>query len=441
MDLNIFIEKLKNWENLIASSANFQHFQQLTVSENNVLDDIQHLYYIYENLRNNTYNIINDGHLLSKQHNAILLNMSEEEINFKIQKFNELRSIISPPQRSPEWFEMRNTCISASDTGCVLELNKYEEPYNFLIKKVFGSDFKTNDACYFGKKFETACVLNYEYLNDAHLEDFGLLKHNTIPFLGASPDSIVSLYCRDMKTLTPLVGRMIEIKCLKTRKLNLTGNIYDEICPSYYYSQVQMQLECCDLNECDFIQYKIYEYDTREDFIADTHPECHFKSLKFGLEKSVLIEVLPAELPEECYTNGIIHMNTIYDKATHIYPPRIDMSLNEMNEWILYEIDKIKLNEKIRINRIVYYAITARNCTLILRDKNWFNKQFPYLQQMWDRVLFLRENPEKAIEWKNIVENSNDTPKSKNNKVLEELDKMRSVEKIAKIKKPRKTKK
>ena len=72
---------------------------------------------------------------------------------------------------------------------------------------------------------------------------------------------------------------MLEIKCPNRRriKLNLDEPITDlilgskkGICPSYYWCQVQLQLNCCDLDECDFWQCEIIEYVDRVDFVNDS---------------------------------------------------------------------------------------------------------------------------------------------------------------------------
>lgn len=48
---------------------------------------------------------------------------------------DKLMSIEYPAQRSPEWFNMRESVISASDGGCVVGSNKHEAPYKFIMKK------------------------------------------------------------------------------------------------------------------------------------------------------------------------------------------------------------------------------------------------------------------------------------------------------------------
>jgi putative phage-type endonuclease len=375
-------------------------------------------------LVDNNGNNVSEGEALSSITNAIILNkISKEEFKKRSEIFNTLKAIILPEQRSPEWFAMRNGKITASDGGAVLGKNKHEPSHNFILKKVFGSTFETNLACYHGKKLEYVVTIMYEYLNDVHTEEFGLLGHPDYYFLGASPDGICSPYCRDMITPNPLVGRMLEIKCPLMRKIKYKGNIIDNICPVYYWCQVQLQLECCDLDECDFLQCNIEEYNSRKDFLEDTNPDCDYKSIKYGLERGVLIELLPNKLNKEDYNddNDMVNEKTIYDKTSFLYPPKIDMSIRELDNWVLEQLSELQNKPEVRLNRILYWRLIERNCTLIKRDKAWFAESVPKMETMWKYVEFLRKNSDVAQEWKAFIQGLN----IKNNEKI--LNKLREL--------------
>ena len=112
--------------------------------------DLKHLKKVINKIINNEeYKMIDDGELLSNNSECVIIKEYNDE-EFEIIKNNyfRIRNIISPPQRSPMWFALRNKVISASDGGCALGLNKYEPQYKFVYKKVFGSTFITNNACY-----------------------------------------------------------------------------------------------------------------------------------------------------------------------------------------------------------------------------------------------------------------------------------------------------
>ena len=71
--------------------------------------------------------------------------------------------------------------------------------------------------------------------------DYGCLPHPKYKFLAASPDGI------NDDPESPLFGRMLEIKNVVSRKI--TG-----IPKKEYWIQMQLQMEVCDLDECDFLE-------------------------------------------------------------------------------------------------------------------------------------------------------------------------------------------
>ena len=332
--------------------------------------------------------------------------------------FTALSEIELPAQRSDAWFKMRSEKITASDCGTVLGQNKHEPVYSFLIKKVFGSTFETNNACYHGKKFENIVTLMYEYKYDTCIHEFGLLGHPEHTILGASPDGICWPYKRDGKTRSELVGRMLEIKCPLLRKIKYSGEVKGEICPIYYWCQVQQQLECCNLDECDFVQVNIEEID-REEYLKDCKSDTEeYISKKTGLEKGVLLEFIPAKISDDDIdiNTGSVKMSLVYDKASFIYPPKIDMSNNEIDKWILSELDKKR--DGVKLNRVMYWRILESSNTLILRDKVWFNESLPRLKEMWSYVEFLRNNMSIANEWKSYIDS---LPKKYSEKIMDKL--------------------
>lgn len=378
---------------------------------------------------------VSEGALLSSTDKAVFINAVPEELYLKRKiQFEWLRKIESPEQRTTPWYEQRNKSITASDCGCVLGENKYEQVYNFVFKKVFGSTFGTNMDCYHGKKFENVVTLMYEFVNDVIVDEFGLLGHPVYNFLAASPDGICTPYCRDKVTPNPLVGRMIEIKCPFRRKIKYSGTIKGDICPDYYWCQVQLQLECCDLDECDFVQCNIEEYSSRKDFLDDTNTECDYKSKKYGLERGVVIELMPTKLNEDDYLEQVVKRETkdgivydkyhiikndaIYDKASFIYQPKLDMTLKELDEWIIQEMEKLSKRPEVKLNKIIYWRFVERNSTLIVRDKQWFANNLETMRKIWAYVEILRKNNKIANEWKLWIEAQN---KKFNDKIINKL--------------------
>jgi putative phage-type endonuclease len=335
-------------------------------------------------------------------------------------QYDKLRAIILPEQRSDEWFEMRQTVISASDGGTVINLNKHEPQFSFILKKTVGSTFKSNEFCYHGKKLEEPATMVYAYRMNVTVEEFGLLKHSKISFLGASPDGICNRYKYDGKHKSKYVGRMLEIKCPFIRKINKTGPIKDHICPIYYWVQVQLQLECCDLEECDFWQCIIREYDNREEFIEDTDPYEPFRSIEFGLEKGCLIQLLPKDKIGDVIRGK--YYQVVYEDATFIYPTEVEMTPHDCDLWIAETLAKLPITHKDYVfDRVVYWRLEDCHNVTIQRDREWFAESLPKFKQMWDYVEFFRENKDKL----DILVSYIDSRTIKRNKeIMDTIDKL-----------------
>ena len=354
-------------------------------------------------------------------------NISTSEIQRRTKIYEKLSSQYYPPQRSEEWFKARETMITASNGGTLLELNPYEHDFQYIFNMVFGKPFETNEACYHGKKYEQIATMIYEQINDVKVKEFGLCAHPKYKFLGASPDGIVSKYKLNLRNnkkwneiekeieqihsetekceyidaygiKTKLVGRMLEIKCPNRRriKLNLDEPITDlvlgskkGICPSYYWCQVQLQLNCCELDECDFWQCEIIEYADRNDYINDTN----------ATNKGVVIQLMPIE-----HINNEDYKNRIYNYASFIYPPQIDMNMQELDQWILSTMDKLHETHKNFVCESIkyWYLRTSRNVT-IMRDDKWFNNNINKLSKAWDTIEFLRTHNDIALLLKNYI--------------------------------------
>jgi putative phage-type endonuclease len=317
----------------------------------------------------------------------------DDELN-EIEKKREqivekLKNIKYNDQRSQEWFKQRDKMITASDAGCIVNINEHEPQYNFIIKKTERTPFATNEFCYHGKKFEKIALLIYEHQNNVHVADFGLVEHEKYPFIGASPDGIID-FKADGKSKTKLVGRMIEIKCPLIRRIKKNGE--DNI-PKYYWAQVQLQLETCDLDECDFWQCDISEYMCRKDFIEDTDAS-GLKSKETECEKGVMIELVPEKKDFK-----------IYDDTIFVHPTRIDMTIEECDQWILETIDLIKTKHNgYLLSKVVYWRLNEFSKVLIPRDIEWFKNSLSEMEKIWDCVLFMRANNDKYKIFYNYIQ-------------------------------------
>ena len=318
-------------------------------------------------------------------------------------RYKYLLNIPQPVQRSPEWFALRNNMITASSGACVLGENKYEKPDKVLLEKIgHGEKFGENKSVHHGKKYEKIATMIYEHIYNVKVGEFGLIPHQTnerydaITFIGASPDGICTNSTLDGK-FSNMVGTMLEIKCPITREIKTKGIEDGEICPHYYWIQVQLQLECCDLEYCDFWQCNIKEHEDFEDInsvFLDTYTENQDEQIQFSnnFKRGMILQFLPKN-----------HILNKYEKlewfSKYIYPPHLNMSAKEYDKWINYMINNYQKHYPDLINdyyfdKVLYWKLENSHNYKIKRDSEWFNKNLPRFKEFWDKVVLYRNNEE-----------------------------------------------
>jgi putative phage-type endonuclease len=191
-----------------------------------------------------------------------IVEQNTQSNNIIQQKIDYLRSIPQPVQRTPEWYSFRHNLITASNAYKAFEsqatVNQliYEKCQSLKTSDDKFSMVNVNSTFHWGQKYEPLSVQIYEHIYNTKVEDFGCIQHNTYKFLGASPDGI------NVNPESQLYGRMLEIKNIVNREI--TG-----IPKKEYWIQTQLQMEVCDLDECDFLETKFTEYENFKEFCDD----------------------------------------------------------------------------------------------------------------------------------------------------------------------------
>jgi len=273
-----------------------------------------------------------------------------------------LKKIKQPEQRTEAWFDMRENKITASDIATALDESKYQRDYVLLKKKVTKDrKFISNSAMEWGVKYEEVAVKIYEYRNKTSIVEYGCLPHPIYKWIGASPDGITD------------DGIMLEIKCPSSRKI--TGDI-----PSYYWCQVQTQLEVCELDRCDFLECKFKEYDNRDDYENDNFEGDTFYN-KMGMEKGVIVEFF-----------NKINKKYVFDYSNvSIRGVDIDNFIKECKK-------KRECEDNLIFSTVCYWELVQISCIPIYRNQEWFNAKIPKLKKFWDDVIEYRNKSSKELE-------------------------------------------
>lgn len=326
-------------------------------------DFIYEVALIYESIYGTTDNALDDYITtlitqLSFPTEPIVTSHNLTNICHKIEK---LKRIKQPEQRTEEWYAYRHERLTASDLATALDKNPYDRRSNLILKKCgVNTTFTPGPAIIHGVKYEPVAITFYEELNNVSIYEYGCLPHPTLSYFGASPDGI----CDPISNNKNYVGRMLEIKCPKSRAI--TG-----IVPEYYELQVQGQLEVCDLDYCDFLECSIKEYSSKEDYINDT------KMIKKGM----VLEKYDTELNKSIY----IYKDGLYSDST-------------IDAWIHLEIDTIFLNDRYDYIGVYYWKLEDYKITLIQRDKQRFNNELlPKITSFWNDVLYYRTQGHQSL--------------------------------------------
>lgn len=260
----------------------------------------------------------------------------------------KLKNTFQPVQKSKEWYEMRNGLLTASDWGKIIDGKN-----DVLLKKCGDDTFIGGDAIDWGNKYEAVANMIYEHRNNMEVLEFGCLKHQNINYLGASPDGITH------------DGVMVEIKCPYTRKI--TGIPKPE-----YWSQVQGQLEVCDLDRCDFIECCFKEYDEEFQYLNDNYENDNHLN-EFGNEKGIIAEFYKKS--DKTFFNKYSYVGII-GESMDIWKKKI-IEDNTTNDIIFY--------------RFCYWKLIEVSCIPIYRNHEWFHNSRPILEKFWNKVLKYRD--------------------------------------------------
>jgi putative phage-type endonuclease len=300
--------------------------------------------------------------------------MSVEETS---RKMEYLMGKPQPVQKTPEWYEYRRSVITASNLYKVFGSQSVKNELIYEKCKVHvapvgmvdgdaASYVNTNSSLHWGNKYEPLSVLMYEHIYSTTIRSLGCITHDTIPFIGASPDGI------NANPLSPRYGRLVEIKNVKSREID--GTISEP-----YWIQMQIQMEVCDINECDFLETKFVEYDGYADYMKD---ECELDEEMDGDDY---------EYEYTKYTRKVINGMMMYfhkppEPPTYVYKPLSILPGEGEDEWETNTTNEYVADGYQWITNI-YWKLVVFNCQLVLRNKFWFSKSLPQIEEVWNTIL------------------------------------------------------
>jgi len=263
-----------------------------------------------------------------------------------------LSNIPQPEQRTDEWYLFRHKYLTASS-----------------IWKAFGSDSTRNQLIYskcapmdvkrysnvnidspmhWGHKYEYVTLQWYQHTYNTVVSDFGCIPHSTHSYIAASPDGI------NTDETSNRYGRMIEVKNIVNREI--TG-----IPKQDYWIQMQIQMEVCDLDECDFVETRFKEYEDIEEFERDGT----YTRTADGKSKGVcMLFIDNTHQPIYEYSSWASEKECVQTWAHE------NMSRHEDKTWL----------------KNIYWKLDEVSIVFVERNKVWFEHALPVLQEVWNMI-------------------------------------------------------
>ncbi len=277
------------------------------------------------------------------------------------EKLTYLQNVPQPDQRTTDWYNFRYRYLTASSIwkAFISESTRNQlifdkcKPLN--LEKY--NSVSTDTPMHWGNKYEDVSLQIYEYKYKTKVSDFGCIPHSTIGYLAASPDGINTLETSDR------YGRMLEIKNIVNREI-------DGIPKMEYWIQMQLQMEVCNLNECDFLETRFKEYIDEAEYIEDSHCLSDISKTKDGRQKGMMIQFL-------------IHGKPVYE-----YAP-LNINREQLLEW---EEHMMQAHENDIWVKNIYWHLDQLSCVLVLRNKFWFKQAIPILDDLWKTIEYEKVN-------------------------------------------------
>ena len=300
------------------------------------------------------------------------INEKHQRVLTKKKKLEKLKQLELPEQRTKEWYEMRKDKLTASSLATAIGHCHFQTRDELILGKIEEKPFEPNPITEWGVKYEDVAIMFYEELFNVKVLDFGMVPHPEFEAFGASPDGI----CDDTGN-DEYVARMVEIKCPPKRK-------FTKSVPQHYLMQVQGQLEVCDLDECDFFQVKIEEYTSYEDYCKDI------------FEIDCVEQIGRTHLN---YPKGVTATYKDGEKLSYEYC-KLNCSHQEIQDWVDEHTTKDNFFE------IKYWKIERYECTLVIRDKEWWIEKIDKILHFYNDLLFYKSNNEELEKLKKRIETS-----------------------------------
>jgi len=266
-------------------------------------------------------------------------------------QIDHLQKIPQPQQRTEEWFTFRHSLMSASNIYKIF--SSPAQLNSLILEKCKPVEFhyrssNKDSTLHWGQKYEPLSIRLFENKYATSVGEFGCIRHPRYPCIGASPDGIV--------VGKNHFGRMVEVKNIVNREIN--GNPLEA-----YWIQMQIQMEVCDLNLCDFV-------------------ETRFK------------ECTKSEWLEKKQTKGaIVSSFSLYeDEAPNYIYHILEENGTEGREMAAAEAAFVERMTSDPTKDVTWWYLDTFSCVVVPRNRLWFQNAVEKILETWKIIEYEREN-------------------------------------------------
>ena len=238
-------------------------------------------------------------------------------------------------QRTSAWHTKRGEMVTASEVSGVFTGGETRRA--LIIRKLEPPQPKDGhpiSALIWGTRFEPIAKAMYEAETKCRIVDVSCVQHSVHTFLGASPDGII--FPNDPEDVRRR-GRLVEFKCPISRPQT-------EGIPDAYVHQMQMQMECTGIDECEYVEFR-------------------FK------------QIFSSEWVNSTETKGVF---AVFDDHTVDYKPQCML----LPEWQAEVTD--------REPQYIYWKLMSVKKEFLPKDDTWLPRHLPALREFWDEVILHR---------------------------------------------------
>jgi hypothetical protein len=156
---------------------------------------------------------------------------------------------------------------------------------------------------------------------------------------------------------------MLEIK-------NIVNRDITSVPKEEYWVQMQLQMEVCELECCDFLETRFKEY-SEDEFYTDYNHQ--YKGIVLYFSKNI-------KSHDDC---------DAYKPHYEYYPLSDDYNKECVDAWITETENKLK--EHYILYNKYYYYLDEYSCVIVQRNRKWFSHCINDITDTWNTILKERE--------------------------------------------------